>query len=266
MTLLFWAKAAEQIKQNNNASFFILLILFNLHKVTTKPLAGKLEFHFSHTFNGPIWNMLLVPEKSILVLEVRNDESRQVSFSALEFGQNQFLWHDVRVSEPWWVNLFETRGNTVILSKFDTTNNPDSVSYISLDLQTGAMSGDDPVETLTSNDQHKDVTVPDQYVKDSTHFETVSKFIQQKLKCTPVHTIEYLENSGLIFISMYTQEGLDLENQLLIFDENGELLLRDKIGVALKGLGLETFFLRAGYLFYVKNKVELVTCRIIQPQ
>lgn len=234
-----------------------------MHKVTTKPLAGKLEFHFSHTFSGPVWNMLLVPEKSILVLEVRNDESRQVSFSALEFVKNQFLWRNVTVSEPWWVNLCKSRGNTVILSKFDNTNNPDSVSYISLDLQTAAVIENDAAETLTPNLQSKEAIVPIQYIQGSAYFEMAKKFIYQKLKSTAVHTIEYLEDSGLIFISFYTQEEVGLENELAIFDENGVLLLREKIGSALKGLGLETFFLQARYLFYIKNKVELVTWRIV---
>lgn len=208
--------------------------------------------------------MILVPERSVLVLEIRNDARRKVSFTALDFDQNEFLWKGVEMDEPWWVNLFMARGNKVVLSKFDNTNNPDSVSYINVDLETASILASDPIESTISNFQNKKIIVPIQYVQRSPYFETVKKFIYQKLNWSAVHSIEYLENSGLIFISMYTQEGTNLENQLLIFDENGELLVRDKIGEALKGLGLETFFLQSGYLFYVKNKVELVTYRIVQ--
>ena len=82
--------------------------------------------------------MIIVPGKSILVLEIRNDERRKVLFSALEFAQNRFLWKDLQMDEPWWINLFVAREGKVILSKFDTTNNPDSVSYVSIDLETAA--------------------------------------------------------------------------------------------------------------------------------
>jgi len=228
-----------------------------LHKVTIKPLAGKLEFHFSHTFQGVVWNMILVPQKSILIVEVRDEERRQVSFSALDFSQNKFLWKDVRANESWWVNLYQANEREVILSKFENTNNPDSVTYLSLDLQTANIQEKSSIEKFIM--ESAEVLIPVQYLQGSPYFETVKKFVEQKLDSQPVHSIEYLENSDLIFISMYTQLESMMENWILVFNMSGELLLREKMGTALKGLGLETFFIWGGYLFFVKNKMELAT-------
>jgi len=174
--------------------------------------------------------MILVPQKSILIAEVRDEESRQVSFSALDISQNKFLWN---------------------------TNNPDSVTYLSLDLHTAKIQEKPSIEKFAM--EPVEVLIPVQYLQGSPYFETVKKFVVQKQDYQPVHSIEYLENSDLIFISMYTQVETLMENWILIFDRSGELLLREKIGAALKGLGLETFFIWGSYLFFVKSKMELVT-------
>jgi len=205
--------------------------------------------------------MISVPEKSVLVLEVRNDERRQVSFCAFDFIKNRFLWKDVITSEPWWVNLKSANENNITLSKFENTNNPDSISYIHLDLLTASILEDSSAETFPVMSRTEIIT-PAQYFQGTPHFDTVSKFIHRKLDMKPVQAIEYLENSGLIFISIYCQKATDLENYLLVFNEDGELQMRDKLGVGLKGLGFEAFFLQTGYLFYVKNKVELVSYRM----
>ena len=201
--------------------------------------------------------MILVPQKSILIVEVRDEERRQVSFSALDFSQNKFLWKDVRANESWWVNLYQANEREVILSKFENTNNPDSVTYLSLDLQTANIQEKSSIEKFIM--ESAEVLIPVQYLQGSPYFETVKKFVEQKLDSQPVHSIEYLENSDLIFISMYTQLESMMENWILVFNMSGELLLREKMGTALKGLGLETFFIWGGYLFFVKNKMELAT-------
>ena len=201
--------------------------------------------------------MILVPQKSILIAEVRDEESRQVSFSALDISQNKFLWKDIRANEPWWINLYQANEREVILSKFENTNNPDSVTYLSLDLHTAKIQEKPSIEKFAM--EPVEVLIPVQYLQGSPYFETVKKFVVQKQDYQPVHSIEYLENSDLIFISMYTQVETLMENWILIFDRSGELLLREKIGAALKGLGLETFFIWGSYLFFVKSKMELVT-------
>ena len=206
--------------------------------------------------------MISVPGKSVLVLEVRNDERRQVSFSAFDFIHNQFLWKDIQISEPWWVNLNSSTENTVVLSRFDNTNNPDSVTYIRLDLLTASVLEGNFEETVHATSEAGEIIAPTQYFQGTPYFETVSKFIQQKLDVRAVQAIEYLENSGLIFTSIYCQNVTGFENQLLVFDENGELQMQEQLGRELKGLGFEAFFLQSGYLFYVKNKVELVSYRI----
>jgi len=41
------------------------------------------------------------------------------------------------------------------------------------------------------------------------------------------------------------------------------LLLKEKLDEHLKGIGLDTFFVLSGYVFFVKNKVELVCYKIL---
>ena len=70
------------------------------------------------------------------------------------------------------------------------------------------------------------------------------------------------EDHIFIFISFYVAIKEGLENYLTIFDDQGQLILNEMIGTNLSGIGVGTFFIRNCYLFYVKNKIELVTYQI----
>ena len=74
--------------------------------------------------------------------------------------------------------------------------------------------------------------------------------------------MEYLEHEHLIFVS-YQVMHESLANFLVAFSEQGELLFQEKLGDHLKGLGLDTFFILSGFLFFVRNKSELISYRII---
>ncbi|MDZ7646033.1 MAG: hypothetical protein U5K54_01985 [Cytophagales bacterium] len=69
--------------------------------------------------------------------------------------------------------------------------------------------------------------------------------------CTISYLFRVLRQSG-----MFT-------NALGCFNKAGELLWQDEIGTNLKGIGINTFFIAYDYLFFVKNKTELVTFRIV---
>ena len=96
----------------------------------------------------------------------------------------------------------------------------------------------------------------------SPYFETVKTFLNQKFNLLPITALEYLEYDSLIFISCYLQEN-DLANYLFIMSADGNLLLKEKLDEHLKGIGLDTFFILSGCVFFVRNKVELVSYKIL---
>lgn len=260
-------------------------------------MPGRLHFNFSHRFDGTVWSTLALPERDLIFLEVRHPERKEVTFSALQYLSNTFLWRDVRLEEPWWISLSAVSKEILLFTIYSDTSNPDkkgilgyrvegpalvwwnndfSITSVSgdkvlgvatrlgakqvvLDLHTGQ---ELPEQAFSNAGQDPSVVKPLQYVEGTPYFETVKTFLAQRLNLLPVAAFEYLEHDALIFISYYVQEE-GLANYLLVLSAEGEVLLKEKIGDQLKGIGLGTFFVLAGCVFFVKNKVELVSYRIV---
>jgi hypothetical protein len=73
---------------------------------------------------------------------------------------------------------------------------------------------------------------------------------------------EYLDESGLIFISYYMEEDKALANYLLVVDTEGALLLHEKLDDQLSHIGLGTFMLVRDQLIFIKQKRELLSYAI----
>jgi hypothetical protein len=158
----------------------------------------------------------------------------------------------------WWKNGFSFSGaNTRLVKGFDTKfAGKESV----LDLFTGQ-----PVQDVDFDLgllQNFPVIRPFQYQQGTEYFETVSDFLKVKLGITPVVTLDYLEHDALIMVSAFVNDG-ELANYLYVFDSNGQILLNEKLGQDLTGVGIDTFFVLAGHLIFIKDKHELISYKII---
>lgn len=256
----------------------------------------KLEFNFSHVFNGIVWNSVVSEDGSVLVFEIRDGQNKQVSFAALDVKENKWLWQDRVSEEPWWVNLNAVSSNHIVLTMYTETNNPDKKGILVYDLATftltwwnndfslsavsnGFVFGMSSIygarevildlqsgkEVKAANQSENNRVVahrPQQYHEGSEYFKTVKIFLEKKLNLLAVSSLEYLEHDGLIFISFYTQsEGL--ANDLIVLSAMGNIVLREKMSDHLKGIGWDTFFILSGCVFFVRNKVELVSYKIV---
>lgn len=213
---------------------------------------------FSILLPAPVWNLLPHAQKPLIVIEQRDEEHRLVAFSGFNFGHQKFLWRDVVLPEKWWINLVAVEHDYAVLKVFESMENPDKTSLHFLSLEDGKILKEQPVAASAHTNK---AVHPFQYLQGEPDFETVKKFIQTKRKAMPRLGAEYLEWEGFIFISYYVGDALT--NYLAIFDEVGDCVYEEKIGTNLKGIGVNTFFIASGYLFFVKNKIELVTFRIV---
>jgi hypothetical protein len=261
-------------------------------------LADILELKTSERFSGRIWNTLADPTSGKLFIEVRDVQKKQVSFSALNLQNNMWFWKDVTLEESWWVTLAAIAGNTLLFTLYTDTNNPDKKSLLAYDILTKQMAWWQNAFTLSvANGQYvrgvdarfpgREITLdalqgkpladgdydlgiiqnfnlirPFQYEEGSGHFQTVSHFLKMRLGIQPVATVEYLESHSLIIVSVFVSEE-DLANYLYVFDAEGEIVLREKLGERLKGIGLDTFFIFSDHLIFVKNTHELIVYKIV---
>lgn len=254
--------------------------------------------NFSRTFEGIVWNIVKVPGREILILEIREEAARQVSFSAFHYQEGAFLWQELQLEESWWVSVVAASQEVVLFQTFNDMQDPQRKTLSAMHLDTkkmlwertdfsfhrivnrlieGIAGIEEPepaalgletgerVET-GKNDRAKNeisvVALPFQYLEGSAYFETIKSFLREKMDTDVAGGAEYLELHGLIFVSYYVREDTGLVNYLLVIDERGELLLKEKLGEALKGLGMETFFVLEGCLFFVRHRRELLSYKI----
>lgn len=252
-----------------------------------------LQRKFSHVFDGVLWNTVVLPEENVLLLEVRDHARKQVAFSALHYGNDRFLWYNKVLEEPWWVALADAAEGMVLFTLYIDTNNPDRkgmLGYTLADLQLqwwhndftlakrqgeslygfssgvgskplvlALHSGKETSTTVPTTSAPPEVVLrPQQYGDGTEYFRMVAKFLRETLNLSAVLSLEYLEYNGKIFIAYYTQEQ-SLVSHIAVWTDAGDLLLQEKTGEHLKGIGQDTFFILSGCLFFVTNKHELIS-------
>jgi len=241
----------------------------------------------------------MVASKEILILETRDTATQRVAFSALNFRTDIFLWKNKVLDEPWWLSLNAVSGDVVLFTIYLDKNNPDrkgtlaytlkdlsltwwnndfSISEIYhsaikgqsgryglkhafLDVRTGSLLNAADVELKPVSSF---ILRPTQYVADTEHFSTVKTFLSEKLNLQPVSALEYLETERNVAISCYIQtaNSTQLANFLIVMSRAGKVLLQVELDQSVNGIGLDTFFLIDDFIFFVKDKTELVSYKL----
>jgi hypothetical protein len=207
---------------------------------------------------APLWNLYPVKGKPWLAIEQRDDDNREVSFSLYDFELQHFVWRDVVLAERWWTILTGTTDAGLLIKVFESVENPDKSHLMCLSFETGA-----PIEYENVLVHTNTAFQPFLYADGETDFELIGRFLHKKLQVSAKLAIEYLEFEDFVFISFYEGAPAAFRNHISVFSKAGEFLLNEEIGTNLKGIGVNTFFIFSNHLFFVKNKTELVTFRIV---
>lgn len=254
-----------------------------------------IELNFSHQFEGTIWNSALSSSNAILLLEVRDGVARKTSFAAFDLQRGRILWDGIVFEEPWWVGLDGAQGRTALFSVFTNDRNPDRKALIAYDIMDQQIRwwkndfslsaiGMNSVAGSSSQLNHREqafdlntgeettfvpqtvdagVKRPVQYMEGHSYFSTVRTFLQSRFNFEAITSLEYLEDSSLIFISCYLKGDRGLSNDLLVLSNDGDMLLRENLGEQLKGIGQDTFFIYEGSVIFVRNRGELFSYKIV---
>jgi hypothetical protein len=210
---------------------------------------------------APIWNLLPAPEQPWVVMELRDEAKREVSFSLWDYQAQRFLWQNRVLPEKWWITLSGVDTERAWLKVYESTDNPDVISFQALHLKTGFVE-----EADVSNLSFPDTNIlvrPFQYLDEEEEFASVKEFLKRRLHANAMIGCEYLESGEHVFISFYEGAPARYVNRLAAFSKEGRCFFDEEIGTNLRGIGWNTFFIAAGTLFFVKNRTELVTFRIV---
>ncbi len=238
---------------------------------------------FEHKFEGKIWNTAFC--ENTAVLEIRDENTRQVSFSALDLQNGEILWRDLRPEKSWWLALVGIFGDYLILHKYSSQQKPEPKGLLILNVLTSEIIQkiDDwiffnskeniltvyqldensmPVyqeiilENISKSSLKAELTQnvsPIHYPEDSPHFSAIFSFLYRLLNIEAQKGIDYLEIDNKIVISYYIYSNKLFQNYLLVITHDRQILLNDLIATT-EGIGIDTFTLQSDTLLYVKNE------------
>lgn len=254
----------------------------------------RVRYNYARSFSHAIWR-IVAGEHHLLLIETRDPAQQTACFSVFQHAENQLIWNELAPDEPWWISAVGYAADTVLFTHYQDKENPQKkglIAYglnekkmkwwdndfsfsamtnsrvrgvrsadlreVTLDIASGKKMDWDEAEKILGSA----IVLPHLYQEGTEYFQTVQHFLVREFNFSPVDSLEYLAHSGLIIISFYRKDA-NLSNELIVTNESGSLLLKEKIGEQLKGIGRETFFVMNGCLFFVKNNKELVSYTLL---
>lgn len=250
----------------------------------------SLVCHFSHLLDAVIWKQQVDPVKKLLVLELRDPETRTVSFQCIQLINGEIYNPFTPEEEDWWIGIEQVQSGFALIHHYlheeqpvrngldcysipewklkwqlpeaqfleisnSTVNILDSNESRTISLSTG----EDIASEFGQTNTALNTQFPEQFPADHSHFKTVAQFLQERWGYQAVEGLEYLEHKALVLISYYLYTDQKLENYLLVMKDDGEVIFQDCLGTQLSGIALDTFFIYEEQLIFVKQKNEIIS-------
>lgn len=89
----------------------------------------------NNNFNGKIWNTTFSEE--FCVLEIRDESTRQVSFSCVNLLTGNILWENLKPEKSWWLSLVGIFDEYLILHKYSSKQKPEPDGLLIINVKSG---------------------------------------------------------------------------------------------------------------------------------
>ncbi|WP_165851968.1 DUF4905 domain-containing protein [Mucilaginibacter terrenus] len=244
----------------------------------------------AHCFTAPVWRMEIDELSDAIVLELRSEAEKQVSFASLSLTTGQVNFKNYLTEERWLVGLEALYNGVALLHYYKNENSPEHKGIIAIDAQTGtnlwanysfAFDGLTPNGLAAYNTalQPKKTVLLDIATgavlrnctpadKPLTNNIVVPSMIsaqqlpQHSLPLQPYgNMVHYLHHNKYIIVSLHTFENGVLQQHMFIMD-GANIVYRDVLNSGIQKLQPEAFVLHKNVLVYIKNKTELKAVRL----
>ena len=258
-------------------------------------LAEKLPLHFSETLDSPIWEMH--QSGDFILMATRDEEKLEVSFSLFDLQAGAFLWKHILFEESWWIGITHFHEGMIAFHTFEGDQSFEKKSLFGFEIRdqevVWVLEGYQPLETegqsifcIQTGDQNRqpyrldlksgqiesfesktfDVSEsisihshhPLHYVEGTAAFDSVSRYLSVIMSAEPFGACDYLEHKDRTIVSFFEKQNDTINNQLVIFDNEGNVIYQELIDSDLKGLASDTFFIAGEALIFVKNRNQLI--------
>ena len=257
----------------------------------------KKSFVFEDNFQ--VWKLIKPAEAKLLVVELRNPLELSTVFICIDLNNQQVIWDDLAFENAWSISITGMSAKNLFFTEFSDGQIPESKAVFSVSLENMEIGwylentvfeavfqscvmlknnedgvtknlyiNEDTGESIEAennliNASLTELQFPQQYESETDYFSTVKNFLQQKRGISILKACDYLEWNSYIIIAYYEKSvNNKLNNNIIILDKNGELILEDILGTDLKGIATEAFFITEGKLIYIKDKKEITTINL----
>lgn len=250
-------------------------------------MSKQFQFDFSISFESDVWEILESHQK--LLISTRDSENLQVEFALFDLKDKSFDWSNLSFNESWWVSVYYFSYDLIVFQIYKDTQDIESRTLFGYDckvqevlwtlddvtpigIRSGAIemvsqgqhqtidmrSGEEVDLAKTNEDPQSDwIQYPAHFDQESDHYATLVSFLEDHSEKTPDGGFDYFEGEDLFVISsnFKSESGYSLE--LLVFNSEGELLLKETLEEDLKGWTKGAFFIAGRALIFVKHKRKL---------
>lgn len=221
-----------------------------------------------------------------LLLEIRNNDDRQVSFSSVSLKTGETYFKGLTTAEPWLTGIEAVYHNVLLLHRYQSGNSPVHKGIIAI----GAATGKTLWENFNFASDHLSVNGPVLYdtrvqpprlffvdiqtgnltaryshqvlneQKNNIIFPRIVApgfLSSQLLGAGPFgNVVHYLDYNNFVIVSLHTLSDGAIKQFLYIF-EGFNKLYEDLLNDNVQKLQPESFILYKNRLVYIKNKSEL---------
>ena len=252
----------------------------------------QLNPQFSETLPSDIWETAL--SGNHLLIGSREGDRMEATFSLYDLQQHNFLWKSISFDESWWVSIYTFVDSIIVFQIFNDSQNIEARSlfgfeitkmeavwsvdnvnvlglsgqmlklksqeaeneFFNINITTGEEIELDS-EKIDKENVSNGIILPFHYTEENPYFQTVKQFLAEFADLKLVGACDYLEYNGLILISAHEKLEQNLSNTLYVFDETGNLVLKETLAEQSKGLASDTFYIVNEQLIFVKEKREI---------
>ncbi|TSD66395.1 DUF4905 domain-containing protein [Inquilinus sp. KBS0705] len=245
-----------------------------------------LQPFIAQTFANTIWRLEIDALTGIMVLELRNQPEKQVSFATISLKSADVYIQNYTTPERWLTGVEAIYNGVMLLHHYKTESGPEHKAIVAVDAVTATqfwsnyslafdhMSVNGPVVYNTTMLPKKlvladirtgEVKRPYDSVADKplpNNIVVPEMVAANQLPAASLPTdaygniVHYLNHNKYIIVSLHTFKNGLLQQHLFIMDDTG-IVYQNLINQDIQKLQPEAFVLHKNALIYIKNKVEL---------
>jgi hypothetical protein len=245
-----------------------------------------LQPYISQNLNGIIWRLEIDELTDTMVVEVRNEQDKQTTFTSISLQTGNLNFTGFKTPERWLTGIEAIYNNVILLHHYKHESGPEHKAVIAIDATTANdiwsnysiafdhMSINGPIvynssiqtkkylladintgEIKRPYDEHIDKPLVNSIV--IPHITTPDQMVPGTLPAEAYgNIVHYLNHNKFRIVSLHTFKNGALQQHLFIMD-GFDIVYQDLLNTGIQKMQPEAFVLHKNALVYIKNKTEI---------